>query len=100
MKHQMRGATQTQQGMTLQILTLLLCERDSLNLTTCYRSSIQSCEQQSCFCDNPHKNFINKHIADPENVQRKKKNDKINLQDLKLTQTRCENLFVSTTNQL
>ncbi len=50
--------------------------RDSLNLTTCYHWSIQSCEQQSCLCDNPAKTLLINTSADPENVQRKKKNDK------------------------
>jgi hypothetical protein len=43
-------------------------------------------------------NLINKHIVDLENE--KIKNKKINLQDVKLTQIKCQNLFVSTTDRL
>jgi len=43
--------------------------------------------------------FINKHIiVDLENVQRSKKKEK--LQDVKLAQTRCQNLFLCRNNCL
>jgi hypothetical protein len=45
-------------------------------------------------------NYVNKHTADPENVEGKRKMKRINLQDLKLTQTRYQNLFVPTINCL
>ncbi len=45
-------------------------------------------------------NFINKHIVDLENVQGEKKKKRINLQDVKLTQIKCQNLFVSTIDYL
>jgi hypothetical protein len=38
-------------------------------------------------------NFIYKYIANLENVQRKKKNEKKNLQDVKLAQTGCQKKF-------
>jgi hypothetical protein len=43
-------------------------------------------------------NLINKHTADLESLQGKRKLKKINLQYVKQTQTRCQNLCVSTTN--
>ncbi len=37
-------------------------------------------------------NFIDKHTVDSENVQKHKKKKRENLQDVKLGQTRCQNL--------
>jgi hypothetical protein len=46
-------------------------------------------------------NFIYKHTADFENVERKKgKKEGENLKDFKLAPTRCQNLSISTTNRL
>ncbi len=45
-------------------------------------------------------NFIYKHTTDSENVQWKNKMKRIILQAMKLTQTGCQNLFISTTDYL
>ncbi len=43
-----------------------------------------------------YKNFIDRHIVEQENVQRdKKKKKRENSHDIKLGQTRCQNLSMS-----
>jgi hypothetical protein len=45
-------------------------------------------------------NFIDRHTIDFKNVQRDNKKKGENLQDIKLTQTRCQNLSMSKIDHL
>jgi hypothetical protein len=45
-------------------------------------------------------NFMNEHTIDLENVQNNKKRKREKLHDIKLTETRCQNLSMSKINHM